>query len=60
MKTRILGLVVLIMMSSCMGHYCPTYNGSKGHSDAMVSAKKAKPAKVKHPHFKSVRLAEKD
>ena len=46
MKTRLLWLVLIVMMGSCMNHSCPTYDGFKGRSASMASNKKSKSAKI--------------
>lgn len=60
MKTMLGIVIVLIGMTSCMGHYaCPTYSGTKARQ-YHASAKKSKPSKGKIAAAKSIKMAETD
>ena len=60
MKARLIGFLVVFMLTACMNHMCPTYSGSKRYSETVASAKKIKAVKNKKPYFKTVKKAEQD
>ncbi len=60
MKTRLLWLVLIVIMGSCMSQSCPTYDGLKGRSASMASSKKSKSAKIPSPYYRVTKQAEKD
>jgi len=60
---RIIGIVsVLIIVSACGEHACPTYNGGgdSQYAFSYVGFKKINPPKGKKPKQRKVRRAERD
>ncbi len=60
MNKVLIVIVAVLMLSSCMHSFCPTYSGTKGYSEATASSRKQKEMKNRTPYYKVVKRAEQD